>query len=720
MKKIIRQKQLFKTSRWKNFLDSVAAALQVNLSLVTSDSKFTFSTPGFCPLCHQEFPVLAPSGLQEFSANKDWGIIECSNGEVNIICLHPDYHVAVQVCPFCGNGQDPPLSERSEIASKLLCNFLTSLDSELEGGQRNVELSTLRQMNSIVLSLFRGDGSAMDLASNLILSSLILLLEAKGSWLDYEKGKETIFVVKGDQSGVEKFLQTGKGRGTSVKVVNGFVRGTLGVLEPSDYRADAVLSLMADECAIVFEIEHLFELLEKRLTSVLGAINSGILLINQHKNITYVNTYARKLLGHPFTTLVGSQIDAVPGPWVPFIARNHKYSVSGFMDSLNRGENNRFFDWQVNPLTENGATAGWVVIFNDRTDFYRWQRATREAERMETMAALVGSLAHELRNPLHAASGLVQLMSRTPNPEKIHGYSDLILREIERITGLLNEFLLLGRPSDLCSNPIDPVDFIREVFPLLEGEASFYEAQIKFSYETTQKIMADSGQMTQVLLNLVRNAMQAAGTGGLVEINLKNGSGFVTLEVKDNGPGIPHDFHERVFQPFFTTKERGTGLGLPIVQAIVQNHGGKISAHNSPETGGAVFSIDLPSATFLDETQTVLDVFVLIEDKYLNKSCEQAIRNAGLSVSSAPDIHTAISLSCHFYPRIILLDQVFSAQQELQTLKKPWPMVKTLLFLSKGDTPVENVFEILEYPFDMTQLLNKINLMLNYYHGKIV
>ena len=135
------------------------------------------------------------------------------------------------------------------------------------------------------------------------------------------------------------------------------------------------------------------------------------------------------------------------------------------------------------------------------------------------------------------------------------------MRELDRVNRLLNEFLLLGRPAELDPEPLDLQAFLQELRPLLEGEAVLSGVELQMNLEPVPPVAADPGQLTQVVLNLVRNAVEAAGQRGLVRLILRGAGDNVTFSVHDNGPGLTPEVRERLFQPFFTTKERGTGLG---------------------------------------------------------------------------------------------------------------------------------------------------------------
>jgi len=320
---------------------------------------------------------------------------------------------------------------------------------------------------------------------------------------------------------------------------------------------------------------------------------------------------------------------------------------------------------------------------------------------------LSGALAHELRNPLSAAKGLLQLMGRRRDPAKVKGYSDLVLKELERVTRLLNEFLLLGKPAELDPEPLDLAAFIEELLPLFEGETMGTAIEIKLNLERVPLVKADPGQLTQVVLNLVRNAIQAVGQNGCFRIAVKNHPDGVVLEVRDSGPGLTSEAQERIFRPFFTTKERGTGLGLPIVQAIIHNHGGRIKAANAPG-GGAVFTVILPA--FRDEHEKV-DVLLVIEDDILRYPAEQALRLAGIKVISTGNEHSLNELLILVKPQIIVLDANIFEDKVNRLIKELVTRAKVVILGQPGEMG-EGV-EYITRPLHYDIFINKIHYMLN-------
>lgn len=709
-------RRLLDSNRWVSFLESTALGLQVNLTLLHPGMESPGGVPAACPSCGGVYPCLTPGEIAKaINAGSE------NPGELTSDCGVPavampirgGFCVMARECTFCREAARPPLLERAGIAQRLLSSFQTALNEGFEGGQRAMELSTLRQMNHIVLTLIQGENDALERAFNLILSALIILLDARGSWLEYKSGDIPVLLVKGDREAVVGYREYKDGPVSVVDLHNGSVHGRIGVLQPADTaKAAALLPLMAQECAIVFEIDHLFKLVQNRLTRVLGAMGSAVLLVDRNGNINYANKAAGKMLGEKVSILIGRPAASVSAPWTALLSAGVGWTARGQMELLGQGPEARWVDWQISPLLDGDSIAGWVVLADDRTEYYRWQEAARQAERFATTAAMVGALAHELRNPLSAARGLLQLMGRKREPEQIRGYTDLVLREIDRVARLLNEFLLLGRPADMALEPLEPVSFLQELMPLLEGEASLHGVEITTDIETVPSVTADPGQMTQVVLNLVRNALEAAGHGGQVILALRKETGGVVFAVRDNGPGLSPEVRKKLFQPFFTTKERGTGLGLPVIQAIVKNHGGQITADNLPG-GGAEFIVLLPATGGPTMESYYVSIIMIMADDLLRYPCEQALRAIGFSVFSFANFADSFLVAKRYNPKILVLEQPVLGINDIEDVNRAWPGVRVLVVGEPEDLKKVKSLKFLPAPVDYTRLVNKIRYMLN-------
>jgi signal transduction histidine kinase len=230
----------------------------------------------------------------------------------------------------------------------------------------------------------------------------------------------------------------------------------------------------------------------------------------------------------------------------------------------------------------------------------RLQAAERESLRSEQMAALgqlAAGLAHELRNPLTAIQTLVEAARSGAEGGRLEGQDLAVLEEeITRLNESIQSFLDYARPPKLERRPVDLREIVQRTRQLLAARADRQEIQLAAQLpDQPVTVNADAEQMRQVLLNLVLNAFDAVGHNGSVTMEVSpQSNGQALLQVADSGPGIPDSIRERLFEPFVSSKESGTGLGLTICRRIVEQHGGTIVAANRPE-GGAVFSVRLPA-----------------------------------------------------------------------------------------------------------------------------
>ncbi|MCG9968351.1 ATP-binding protein [Pelotomaculum terephthalicicum JT] len=727
MGSLARVKKYWESKRWTSFLESTAAGLQLNLTLIIqygNDFSRSFHHPPYCPACRTPIAdINLPDIIISIKSQNEIVELDINGAKLVVAPLggdpcHGNLYVVAGELTCCKKAAHPTLLERAVLAQKLLTSFRHALNEGFEGGRLSLQLSALRQVKNIVLSLFNGEENILAQVFDLILSALIILSDAQGSWIEYGTAEVSGgLLIKGDEQRVKNHIASHAGHADTAEISNGENRVRLGVFAPADGKqTQDLLNLMAQECTLVLEIDHLFKLLHKQLPMILGAVGSAVVLVSKDGIITYVNHAAELLLEGKAPNLIGEPADAAPGPWSACIQEKTSRRVSGHMDNLIQKQELRWVNWQVSPLLDDEQIAGWLVLVDDRTDHHNWQEAARRAERLAVTAALAGSLAHELRNPLGAAKGMLQLIGRKEKPEQVKGYADLILREIDRVTNLLNEFLLLGRPAEMTTEPLDLAAFLQEITPLLKSEANNYEADIFIKTEEIPMINADPGQFTQAVLNLVRNALDAAGRRGRVLLNLSKSGNNVILTIKDNGPGLSAKVSGNLFKPFFTTKERGTGLGLPVAQAIVHNHGGNITIENAPG-GGAICQVTLPFYARQDGKTTDIDVLVTVADNLLRYPSEQALRTAGFSVISAADLSEALLLKERYCPAVLIADKIISEPQNIEIISRTWPQAKTFAIAEDEhfhEHFIEaNVFQIVTKPLDYVRLIGQVRKALN-------
>jgi signal transduction histidine kinase len=230
----------------------------------------------------------------------------------------------------------------------------------------------------------------------------------------------------------------------------------------------------------------------------------------------------------------------------------------------------------------------------------RLQSAERERLRNDQMAALgqlAAGLAHELRNPLTAMKTIVDAARRQPQTASLDGQDLAVLdEEIQRLNRSLQSFLDYARPPAASKRLVNLQSIAEKVRQLLAGRAEQQSIRVCVEHpERPVEVHADPEQLHQVLLNLVLNAFDAIGRDGRVTIRVFNDApGFAVISVADSGPGISPAVRDSLFEPFVSTKESGSGLGLTICRRIVEDHGGRIAVAGSP-AGGAIFTISLPT-----------------------------------------------------------------------------------------------------------------------------
>jgi PAS domain S-box-containing protein len=250
-------------------------------------------------------------------------------------------------------------------------------------------------------------------------------------------------------------------------------------------------------------------------------------------------------------------------------------------------------------LAAEGEAAGRVVLnFQDITETVQLKEQLRQSEKMAEIGSIVAGVAHEVRNPLFSISATLDAFeSRFRDAEGYARYLGVLRGEIQRLTTLMKDLLDFGRPSRPDFAPCRIEELVEAAVGASAELARRKPVEVTWTrLEGLPAVLADRARVTQVLQNLIENAVHFSPAGGAVRLSVQevavDGQPWVEIEVKDSGPGFEPDDLTRLFEPFFTRRRGGTGLGLSIVKRIVYDHGGDVSAHNHPE-GGAVVKVRL-------------------------------------------------------------------------------------------------------------------------------
>ncbi len=248
--------------------------------------------------------------------------------------------------------------------------------------------------------------------------------------------------------------------------------------------------------------------------------------------------------------------------------------------------------------TENFPDGAFVVL-RDMTEQRSMQKVIDRQDKLTAMGELASGVAHEIRNPLNAIGVLGQRLdmefSPTEDEQEYHHLVRAIVSEVYRVNAIIQRFLKFARPARLMLMPVDLDKWIEQYRLVLEGEAETKGLQFTVKAFSGCNVSIDGEQMQQVLLNLVRNAVEATNPDGAVAIETGQRSGNAFIEVGDTGKGIPEEMLSQIFNLYFTSKDDGNGMGLSIANQIVQAHGGILEVE-SHEGTGSVFRIVLPLA----------------------------------------------------------------------------------------------------------------------------
>lgn len=345
-------------------------------------------------------------------------------------------------------------------------------------------------------------------------------------------------------------------------------------------------------------------------TAIIENIPSGLIAIDIWGNILYFNKAGRRILGLEGRVDFGELERNVPEFAEELKAilkgkRDHKRREIKLRNGVPLGLSHAYL------YDENGEKRGAVVVFQDLTEYKEMEWELRRLDRLAAVGEFSAHLAHEIRNPLTAIRGSIEVLKdMTKNSGEASSLMDLVLEESDRLNRIVTDFLQFARIPAPSVGRFDVVSLIRKVVKkgrnfLVQGK----DIDIEEEYGASEfMIEGDENQMEQVLVNLIKNAIDAIEKRGRVKVRfLKPGSiwrklngstaevpeDMIAIQVEDNGRGIPREKVDSIFEPFFTTKKGGTGLGLCVVQRIVSNHGGVVKV-DSVEGRGTIFTLYLP------------------------------------------------------------------------------------------------------------------------------
>ncbi len=353
-----------------------------------------------------------------------------------------------------------------------------------------------------------------------------------------------------------------------------------------------------------------------RLEHVLASMADAVILTDEDDRIVMFNPAAEVLTDLSQAQAINRSCDEVFGatPTVPAMVRRTRrlgQVQSAGEEVLYVGRRRIQVRLSCSPIWGDFPSVEGVALVIQDLSYQR--KLEDEARRNETLArlgGLVAGLAHEIKNPLGGIKGAAQLLARRfADDAQVGEYTGVMIREIDRLSRLLEQLLTLGTPVAPNPVPLNVHKLLHEVLALMATELKRQEIRVRLEIDpSVPDVRGDEPMLIHLFLNLVKNALEAMPARGSLRIVTRvetdfhilrrplTGEKFMRVEIADNGPGFPDNEVDRVFEPFFTTKARGSGLGLAICERIVAVHGGDIRAANQPG-GGGVVTVNLPLVT---------------------------------------------------------------------------------------------------------------------------
>ena len=330
-------------------------------------------------------------------------------------------------------------------------------------------------------------------------------------------------------------------------------------------------------------------------SEVVAAMPAGLVLVGPDGRVAMANGAAESLAGVPPGGLIGREASAVLPPEVlknpPADEREMDISLAGGPVAAH--------GVSVSAVrTDEGTPVGSLVVLRDLREVRRLEAEVRRREKLAAVGNLAAGVAHEIRNPLSSIRGYAAYFGAkfAPGSEDRQA-AEIMVREVDRLNRVISELIEFARPSDLKRRPVRLSDLAGHAARLIRPDALARGVAItQESSGEDPEVLADPDRLAQAVLNLCLNAVQAMDTGGDMGLGVGVAAdGRAYLEVTDTGSGIDPADRDRIFDPYFTSKAQGTGLGLPIAHKIVAAHGGEIRLTARPQ-GGTSAMVLLPVA----------------------------------------------------------------------------------------------------------------------------
>lgn len=348
--------------------------------------------------------------------------------------------------------------------------------------------------------------------------------------------------------------------------------------------------------------------------NVIDSVDDGVIVMDLQGCISFLNPAAEELTGVSRRLAQGIAFSTVFKGEELLLEMVSKTAGSGMTISdhenivLYRSGHPTPVSATTSPLMlAGGERVGTILLLRDLTNIRELEEAVRTADRLSSLGTLAAGLAHEIKNPLGGIKGAAQLLEKElPADSELLEYTRIMIKETQRVNRIVEELLALTTPRKLELSKVNLHQILGDILTMQKNSLGKREITFQQHFDPSiPTILADEEQLTQLFLNLTKNAVEAVGDNGQIRVSSRILSDYtltkkgeqrqrmVAVEVADDGPGMSREQLDQLFTPFFTTKSRGTGLGLPICHKIVTEHRGLIRVA-SEKGKGTTFTVMLP------------------------------------------------------------------------------------------------------------------------------
>jgi PAS domain S-box-containing protein len=341
-------------------------------------------------------------------------------------------------------------------------------------------------------------------------------------------------------------------------------------------------------------VKKQYQKIETYSKKVIESVSDAIVVIDGNENIVEINRAAEKLFKINKIEAIGKKVYDVLEKDFRNKLKNHE----GIQQiECNIKEKHKEIIVSRSKFLDENSDENIVLIIKDLTEIKKLEKQISRSEQMNAMGQLASGVAHEIRNPLNSIGTIVQQLDKDFEPvadkDEYHSLAKIVSKEVQRMNKTIENFLRFSRPEPIEKTEFNLSDLLHAV--IMQFNPLVVEKNIKLISRINWEgiVFWDKNQIKQVLINLIKNSMEAIFNDGIIELSVSKEKEDVIIKIKDNGEGIPKENLQKIFNLYFTSKAKGTGIGLSIIQRIINEHDGIITV-DSIVGEGTVFTIILP------------------------------------------------------------------------------------------------------------------------------